>query len=109
MSIYLGEFEIDIQNTPYGHYTPIDWAMYFIGRYGQIDGSHHKTWVLDQVARVLKGSPVKVVEARWSNGVKEFRCTVEGPSKEYEEWVEMMLDRDEDGEPQYSYDDGTAP
>lgn len=30
-------------------------AMDLIESYGQIDGAHHKDWVLDQVARVLMG------------------------------------------------------
>jgi hypothetical protein len=31
--------------------TALDTAI----RYGQIDGSHHKTWVIDQVVRALLG------------------------------------------------------
>ena len=28
-------------------------AMEVIMRYGQIDGDHHKAWVIDQVSRIL--------------------------------------------------------
>lgn len=30
-------------------------ALSIIGSYGQIDGSHHQAWVIDQVARALLG------------------------------------------------------
>jgi hypothetical protein len=30
-------------------------ALRIIGRFGGIDGAHHKQWVLDQVVRVLEG------------------------------------------------------
>ena len=62
---YLGEFPVDVATHPeYSKYTQADWAMLFIGKYGKIDGGHHKTWVLDQVARILKGTPAVVVQAR---------------------------------------------
>ena len=41
----------------------IEKALEFAWCYGQIDGSHHKLWVIDQMVRVL-------------------------PGEEYEEWVE---------------------
>lgn len=31
-------------------------AVNLIGRYGGIDGEHHKTWLIDQVMRVLLGA-----------------------------------------------------
>ncbi len=34
----------------------IDKALGMILQYGQIDGSHHKAWVLDQVVRILTGN-----------------------------------------------------
>ncbi len=30
-------------------------ALELIRRYGGIDGEHHKTWVIDQVVRILTG------------------------------------------------------
>lgn len=33
---YLGEFDVVIEQTPFAHFTPFDWAMHFIERYGQI-------------------------------------------------------------------------
>jgi hypothetical protein len=109
MNGYLGEFEVVLADTPFAKYTPTDWAMYWIGTYGQIDGKHHKLWVLDQVARILNGTSVIVKEARWDNGHKEYRLDLGEKTEAYDEWVEMMLDRDEDGEPQYSYDEGCPP
>ena len=111
MEGYLGETPVDVKTHPkFKNYTPADWAMYFIGRYGQIDGSHHKQWVLDQAARILKGTPVEVVLARWSNGLEEYRVwTADEPSEEYKNWVEEMKGDIVDGEYEYGYDEGIAP
>ncbi len=35
--------------------TPAGRAMAVALRYGQIDGDHHKTWVIDQMLRLLAG------------------------------------------------------
>ena len=108
---YLGEFPVDIKDTPYKDYTPIDWAMRFLECYGQIDGDHHKTWVLDQMARCVKGTPVVVVLAKWESGYQEYRWWTGEPSEEYKKWVlEMKGDYDEENEEyEYSYDEGIPP
>ena len=106
---YLGEFPVDIAQSKFKDYTPADWAMYYIERYGQIDGEHHKAWVLDQVARILKGTPINVVEARWTTIDPEFRITTGEPSQEYLDWVAAYKETDEDGEDQYGYDEGSPP
>lgn len=54
-------------------------AAELIERFGQIDGAHHKTWVIDQVQRILLG-------------------------EHYDEWRDAY---EADGE--YSYDEGIAP
>ncbi len=82
--------------------------MYFLERYGGIDGAHHKDWVLDQIARVMKGSLIVIKVAKWSNGQEEFRINLRDPSKEYLDWVIEMCDG-EDGANTYSYDEGIAP
>ena len=64
MKGYLGEFSVELENTIFKSFTPADWALYFIAMYGQIDGAHHKQWVLDQVARILNGTTVIVKIAR---------------------------------------------
>jgi hypothetical protein len=106
MEDYLGEFDIDLTNTMYAAFTPVDWAMHWIERYGQIDGDHHKAWVLDQIARILKGTPVIVKEARWGNGLTEFRPRLDEASDEYFTWVEEM--KGEDGE-ECDYSIGVPP
>ncbi|NTF17820.1 hypothetical protein G6L37_05355 [Agrobacterium rubi] len=110
---YLGEFEVDLATTPFKDFTPADWALRFVAAYGGFEGSHHKNWVLDQVARILKGTPVLVVEARWDRGAdgieKHLRFSTGEPSAEYHAWVDDMLGEEIDGEREYSYDVGIAP
>lgn len=62
---------------------PVAYALEVIERYGGIDGQHHKTWVIDQVARMLTGDG-------------------------YNEWVREMKDG-EDGPETYDWDTGIAP
>ena len=101
---YLGDIEVEsLIDTPYENFGPTEWAMEFL-ELGQIDGEHHKTWVLDQVARVLKGTPVLVRLARWEGGYSEYRCSTGDPSQDYLDWVNYMRDDDK-----YNYDEGTAP
>jgi len=104
MKGYLGEFDTEINRE----FTAHDWALWYIGRYGGFDGDHHKTWVLDQVARILHGTPVIRKEARWDNGHAEFRAWTGDPSAGYQEWVREMKDG-EDGPDTYGYDEGIAP
>lgn len=108
---YLGEFPVDIASSKFASFSPTDWAMRYIERFGGCDGGHHKAWVLDQVARILKGTEVIVVEGRWINGEKEFRETLAEPTQEYLDWVvEMKGEYDEENdEYEYEYDEGIAP
>lgn len=105
---YLGEFPVDVSKHPeYSKWTQADWAMVFIEKYSGIDGDHHKTWVFDQVARILKGTPVVVVQARWENHAPEDRFTVaDPPSDEYKAWVVSMTSGVNEG---YTWDEGIAP
>ena len=34
----------------------VEEALRLLIRYGQIDGEHHKTWVIDQAVRILTGN-----------------------------------------------------
>lgn len=106
---YLGEFPVDIADGPYKDFTPNDWALEYIFRYGQLDGAHHKTWVLDQIARILSGATVQVVVARWSDHPDEYRFCVMDDSPEYHQWKAEYEECDEDGNPEYIYDPGIAP
>ncbi len=64
-------------------YEKVAAALKLIERYGGIDGDHHKTWVIDQVARILTDVA-------------------------YEEWVKDMCDG-EDGPESYTWEPGIAP
>lgn len=117
MAEYLGEFPVDIESSKFKGYKPFDWAMYFIEHYGQIDGSDHKNWVMDQVARIYNGMQVDVVVAKWDNGYEEYRVNIrDDESEEYKKWVTKMEypegedARDEEGDSiYYEYDPGVAP
>ena len=111
MNGYLGEKSVKIEKTPFAKFTKEDWALYFIEHYGQFDGGHHKQWTMDQVVRVLKGTPVKIKLAKWDNGEEEYRVTLaDKPSKAYIAWVdEMRGETDSNGDREYGYDEGIAP
>lgn len=115
---YLGETLIKVEDSPYKDYTPFDWAMYFIEAYGQIDGSHHKDWVMDQVARIHKGTGVIIKLAKWDCGQEYYRINLEEATDEYHNWVKEMkgYSKDENGnyfirdeDDLYIYDEGIAP
>ena len=108
MKGYLGETVLDIHKTKYAIYSPQDWVMLWIEMYSGIDGSHHKDWVIDQIARILKGTKVIVKLAKWENGHEEERFTLDDATSEYHKWVEKMCDG-EDGADTYAYDVGIAP
>lgn len=108
MNGYLGETVLEIHKTKYIMYTPQDWVMFWIEKYGGIDGSHHKDWLIDQIARILKGTKVIVKIAKWDNGYEEERFILDDASSEYNKWVADMCDG-EDGPNTYIYDVGIAP
>ena len=110
MQGYLGETPIDISDTVYSEYTPKDWALFYIKKYGGIDGAHHKDWVLDQVVRLLTGAVPKFSLRKWANGQEELTFDEsEMTTPEYEAFVLEYEDRDENGEVQYEYNTGIAP
>lgn len=102
MKNYLGEFEVD-DTCEYLSYTPSQWALEYIVRYGGIDGSHHKDWVMDQVVRILNGTPVLLKVARWSDGSEEVRFITGKPSKQYHQMVKDAVGDD------YNWNVGVAP
>jgi hypothetical protein len=104
MKGYLGNFEVAVDSDK----TPQQWALDWIARCGGHDGEHHKDWVLDQVARILHGTPVIVEEARWDNGHTELRYSTGEPTKAYYEWVKEIKSG-EDGPETYDYSTGIAP
>lgn len=60
-------------------------ALDIAWQYGQIDGVHHKMWVIDQMVRALCGS-----------------------EEEYKKWVDKYEEPLEDGD-YYSWDEGVNP
>lgn len=111
MAKYLGSSVVNASDIDvFCNYTPFDWAMYFIENYGGIDGSHHKSWVMDQVARIHKGTEIEIELAKWDDGTEEYRVNLLEPSQEYNDWVLLMQGGvDEDGDYYYDYDAGCAP
>ena len=103
MEGYLGEVKVSVKKSPYNDFTAKDWALYYVYSYGQIDGAHHKQWVIDQMARILMGTPMIIKLAKWDNGQKEYRFDTGKPSKKYVKWVEKYKCGG------YSYDEGIAP
>lgn len=105
---YLGETPVALEDSPYKDTTPDQLALEFIQRYGGIDGAHHKTWVLDQVARILLGSPIEDMRrAEWDDAPAEYRFEI-GASDAYKAWV-IECKAGEDGPDTYDYDEGIAP
>lgn len=65
----------------------VDKALELADSYGQIDGDHHKLWVIDQMVRALLGSDAA-----------------------YDAWVDMHKGPvNADGEHDYDWDVGIAP
>lgn len=62
----------------------INKALDTIFRYGQIDGDHHKAWVIDQVVRNLLGD-------------------------KYEEFITLYKTDEDSGEEEYEWEEGIAP
>jgi hypothetical protein len=110
---YLGTFDVDISQTPYANYTPTDWVNEYLFSYSQNDGSHHKTWVLDQIARINHGTPIILKVAKWDNGQEEYRFTTGEPSQAYLDFVkryqgDWVKTEDYEGY-EYSWDEGIPP
>jgi hypothetical protein len=104
MAKYLGETPTPLED----HFkTKEELVLYYIGFYGQIDGAHHKQWVLDQVVRIMKGCEFICTIAKWDDGLEELRVTNYKAklSKEYKDWVKMMKGDNNE----YEYDEGIAP
>jgi len=105
---YLGETKLNIEETKYAFFTPQDWVMLWIEKYGDVSGDHYKAWLLDQLARILKGTKIIVKVAKWKNGHTEERFNLDDPPQKYWDWVKEMK-AGEDGPETYDYDFGIAP
>jgi hypothetical protein len=108
MTGYLGETIVDQKDTKFKNYNKESWIMYFLESYSWIDGSDHKNWLLDQIARIIKESPIIIKLAKWENGQEEYRIKVGEPTQEYFDWV-TEIKKGEDGPNTWSYDEGIVP
>ena len=109
MAKYIGSEDVDVSTTKYKDYTPSDWVLFFIWKYGQIDGGHHKQWVIDQTVRILLGNKINISLHKWDDGNQSLRVSLdETPTKEYEDWVTNYKNGD-DGPDTYEYNQGIAP
>jgi hypothetical protein len=104
----LKEETINVKNTPYALYNKHDWAMYWIEMYSGIDGSHHKDWLIDQIARILNDTNVIIKRRVYDDKHEEYIFDLDKPPQKYWDWVEEMKNG-EDGPETYSYEFGIAP
>ena len=111
MEGYLGEEVLtSYEGTPYEGFAEKEWALEYLYRYGTIDGDHHKQWLNDQIARILNETPVILSIARWKNGHFEYRYNTGEPSQKYLNWLTKAKgEQDEDGDYEYSWEEGIAP
>jgi len=47
---------------------PVGRALELAARFGGIDGSHHKAWVIDQMVRALAGDKYEALIREWCDG-----------------------------------------
>jgi hypothetical protein len=86
----------------------IDKALGEALQHSQCDGSHHKAWSIDQIVRALTGCPMVTEEAKDYHGTP-YTYERQGESEEYLAFVRVAKDADENGEEQYSWDEGCPP
>lgn len=73
---------IRLENETESLWKRIERAIELAWGYGQIDGAHHKTWVIDQMVRELAGPAYK-------DFVSEYRGEYDEDYEEFEyEWDE---------------------
>jgi hypothetical protein len=85
----------------------IDKALELAFRYGQIEGDHHRLWVIDQMIRALTNCPVFEEQATDYNGTP-YTFEVMRESQEYLDMV-WNHNNGEDGPNTYEWDTGIAP
>ena len=73
----------------------IENALEFLSIWGQVEGNHHKTWVIDQVVRALCG-------CEWNFNDSFFQ------NEEYKDWVSGYC-YDDNHVMEYEWDTGIAP
>jgi hypothetical protein len=80
-------------------------ALELADLYGNIDGGHHRKWVIDQMVRTLCGCPVvKTPMLRLDDG-EEYELEALGENDQYRAFVEEY----EGAEGEYEWELGTPP
>jgi hypothetical protein len=110
----MSETSNELSHVPYEGISPelldnpgrIKAALELAMQDGAVDGSHHKMWVIDQMVRILTGSPVVTISP--TNGVRPYTCEVLGESEAYQAFVAEHNDGEE-GPDTYEWDAGIAP
>ena len=72
----------------------IEKALLYAYLYGNIDGAHHKAWVIDQMVRALTGC--------------QTTNAIQVANDEYKQWVKNAR-AGQDGAETYNWDEGIAP
>lgn len=80
-------------------------ALGFAYSYGQIDGSHHKAWTIDQMVRALTGDNYEA----FVNSYRFDTDDEEGSETETAEDADSDDEDSEDREELYTWDEGIAP
>lgn len=104
---YLGEFDhkiIEMKSLE----EQREWSLNYIISYGGIDGVHHKDWVLDQVIRIMHGTPVETRLARWDCGTEDLRFNTLEPTQNYHDYIAESC-HGEDGPDTYHHNVGCPP
>lgn len=79
-------------------------ALEIANHFGQIGGSHHKMWVIDQMVRALCGCPFNNNSI---DKVENWTFIDFGENEEYKNWVKQAKEGEELDE--YGWDIGIAP
>lgn len=82
-------------------------ALEYAGRYGQIDGAHHKMWVIDQMVRALLGVPEATFTGTDARG-EFYEFEAQTSNESYAAFVREYCDG-EDGPETYAWDIGIPP
>lgn len=90
----------------------IEKALEYAYRYGQIDGAHHKQWVIDQMVRALLECPMIEKTAKDSVG-ESYTYEYQGESLKYKKMIKdyeyLSNEGKHEEEKIYSWDIGIAP
>ncbi len=89
----------------------IEKAIEYAHRFGQIDGAHHKQWVIDQMVRALLECPM--IEETSEYKGKPYKYEYQGESFKYKKLIKDYEYKSDEGhyeeEKIYEWDFGVAP